>query len=59
MAELALQDEEHVLDFRPHLAEAAVACTLALAESTTRLCFTFTAQSTPASSAAHFFSSLA
>ena len=59
IAELAFDDAEDVLDLGAHLAETAIASTLTLCEFTARFAFSFTAQSTPASSAARFFSSLA
>src|SRR5262245_34147439 len=59
IAEPALQHAKDVLDLGAHLAEATVPGTLTLCEIAARLRFSFTPHSTPAASAARFFSSLA
>src|SRR4051794_21506946 len=59
IAELALHDTKHMLDFRAHLAEPMIAGTLAAVSLPPGLAFSFTAQSTPAASAARFFAPLA
>src|SRR4051812_18752365 len=59
IAELALHDTKHMLDFRAHLAEPIIAGTLAGRSLPPGLAFSFTAQSTPVASAARFFASLA
>src|SRR4051794_13121485 len=59
IAELALNDAKHMLDSRAHLAEPVIAGTLASRHLPPGLAFSFTAQSTPAASAARFFVSLA
>ena len=59
IAELAFDDPEHVLDFRTHLAEPAIAGTLLAVSRCPGVAFSFTAHSTPAASAARLLAPLA